>query len=72
MTAGRKGYYGRCRWWQPQVLHLYDGSAIDDEVMASGHLLSHIEKKGILSSFSDVQGTLKNVSLAYLFLTTFC
>ena len=40
--------------------------------MAASHLLAHIEKQGILSPLSDVQGALKNVSLAYLLLTTFC
>ena len=60
----------RCRRRQPEVLHVDDRLSINHEIMTACHLLSYIEQQCIVASFSDVEGSFEDMTLAHLATTT--
>ena len=56
----------RSCWRQPQVLCIDDSLTIDDEVVATGHHLSYVEQKGIVTSLGNVDGGLEDVAFSPL------
>ena len=49
---------------QPQVLHFDDGLAVDNEVVATGHLLTDVEQQGIVARLGNGDGALEDMTLA--------
>ena len=71
MVASIEMYDSRCRWWQPQILHIDNRLTVDGEVMATCHLLPYIQQQSVVARFVYVKRCLKDVPATHLFTTAF-
>ena len=55
----------RSRRRQPEVLHVDDRLSVDDEVVATCHLLPNVEQQRIVASLGDIDGCLEDMSLTH-------
>ena len=70
MLASFQMHDGRARGWQPQVLHIHHLLAVNLQIMATGHLLTHIEQQGIVALLGNLQLGTEDVTLSHLLLST--
>ena len=71
VTACFDMYDGRSRRGQPEVLHLNHCLPVDAEVMATGHLLPHVEQQGIVACLCHVDDCFEDMALAHFLLIAF-